>query len=311
MKNLSMKIVPALFTIILVVANCDKQTNADSTNLSQRISVTTAAVIQSDIIDTVSIFGTIHLRREAHVGSQFDGRLDNFTLLPGDHVYKSQRIALIIPPQREAMLQVLNDLPSDSRSAIEKLTRTIPLVSPIEGVVLEVMRHTGDVVQKGEQIVHLGDLRVLDIRGDLPLQYLPLIRKTDKIDVSFTDYPHKPMRLSLEAISGQINESNQTVMIRLKLENPQNEFRPGMLVKLAFIGSQHNNALIIPRSALLEEEGVYTAFVLKDNKVEQRAVKPGLLQDNQVEILSGVAAGELVVTEKAYSLDDGMEVEVE
>lgn len=311
MKRLHMKNAFVLLAILLIAPGCDgPSAKNNAPDPPPLVTITTAPVTRADIVDTVSIFGSVHLRQEARVGSQFDGRLSDFSLLPGDRVRKGQHIGTIIPPAREALLQVLDDMPSSARPNLEKQIRTIPLISPMDGIVLEVIRHTGDVVQKGGQIVYLGDLRELDIRGDLPVRYLPTIRKTKKITVFFVNYPHAPLALDLQAISGQINQTNQTAMIRLKLGNAEGEFRPGMLVKLSFVGKHHKGALVIPRQALLEKEGVYSLFVLKGKKVEKREVRPGIQQDDHVEILSGVSANELVVTEKAYSLEDGMEVEV-
>jgi len=306
MKNASV-----LLAISLIMWGCNSPAAQNNTpGLPPPITITTASVTHTEMVTTVSIFGVVHLRQEAYLGSQFDGRLDDFSLLPGDRVRKGQRIGTIVPPAREALLQVLDEMPLSSRPNIKKQIRSIPLVSTMDGVVLEVMRHTGGVVQKGEQIVHIGALSALDIRGDLPVRYLPTIRKTKKITVSFVDYPHVPLVLSLQAISGQINETNQTVMIRLKLDNREGKFRPGMLVKLSFDGNHHLGALVIPRKALLEEGGQYAVFVLNGKTVEKRTVTPGIMQDEQIEILSGVSANERVVTGKAYSLEDGMEVQV-
>ncbi|RIK55214.1 hypothetical protein DCC62_31440, partial [candidate division KSB1 bacterium] len=107
------------------------------------------------------------------------------------------------------------------------------------------------------------------------------------------------------------NTDNQTVVIRLRLANPAGEFRPGMLARLAFPSAVHANALTIPRPALQEEEGVFYVFALKENTVERREVKVGILHDEAVEILEGVSEHEKVVIEKAYSLEDGMEVVAE
>jgi len=311
MEKPSIKNAFALFILFLFVTGCNSPANKNSDrDKPPLITIGAVTVTRADMVDSVSIYGSVHLRKETRLGSQFSGRLDDFSLLPGDPVKKGRRIGTIIPPTREALLQVLDDMPAASRPALEKQIKTIPLFSSLDGIVLKVMRHTGDVVQAGEQIVHIGDLRVLDIRGDLPIRYLPTIRKTKKITVTFIDYPRDPLVLSLAAVSGQINRDSQTAMIRLKLTNPAQEFRPGMLVKLSFAGNKRPAALIIPRQALLEEEGVYSAFILKGNRVEKRLVKPGIIQGNLVEILSGVQENEKVITEKAYSLEDGMEVEV-
>lgn len=295
----------------ILFSACNKDAQTATEKSMPLVSVKTALVGRADMVDTLNIFGAVALRQEAFLASQFDGRLSDFSLLLGDKVKKGEQIGTIVPPEREALLQVTGQMPVELRPVLEQQIKSIPLYSPLKGVVLEVMHHTGDVVQKGEQIVHIGDLSVLDVRGDLPVRDLPTLRRAGKIHVAFVDYPHAPLVLPLEEISGKINTDNQTVVIRLKLTNSTGEFRPGMLVRLAFPSEVHANALIIPRPALQEEEGVFYVFVLKENLVERREVKAGILHDEAVEILEGVSENENVVIEKAYSLEDGMEVKVE
>ncbi len=274
--------------------------------------ITVAAVSRRDMTDTVHIFGGVVLRQEVQLASQFDGRLEEFTLLMGDRVTKGRRLGVIIPPMREALLQVLNQIDEQQRERISREIKEIPLYSPIDGVVLQVYKHAGDVLQKGEAIVHIGQLNVLDVHGDLPVQLLDKVHRLRSIEVEFVDYPHASIKLPVVAIGGKVNAARQTVPLRLRLDNPAGEFRPGMMVRLTFPGEHHPQALVVPRSALLEEEGIFSVFVLKnDHTVEKREVTVGLRHDHFVEILSGLSEGDRVATTKAYSLTDGMEVVVQ
>ena len=304
----------AFFLIFLLLAaiSCQQtKTPAKDNPGAAVMRITAAPVVRTDMIDTVRIYGEVKLRQEALLASQFDGRLTEFSLLIGDRVKKDQQIGVIIPPQREALLQVLPHIDADMRPALEQQIKAIPLVSPIDGVVLEVRHHSGDVLQKGEPIVHIGDLSRLDVHGDLPLRDLPLVRKLKRIAVSFVDYPYPPLSLPIEAIGGKVDEAKQTVPIRLALDNRDGRFRPGMQVRLTFPGQRHKATLVIPRAALLEEEGVFSAFVVKGSKVEKRRLTLGILHADRVEVRSGLQEGERVATQKAYSLTDGMEVIVE
>ena len=275
------------------------------------VDISVATVGKQDMTDTVHIFGEVVLRQEVLLASQFDGRLEGFTLLMGDRVIKGQKLGVIIPPMREALLQVLNQIEEKKREQISREIREIPLYSPIDGMVLEVYQHTGDVLQKGEAIVHIGQLQTLDVHGDLPVSQLGKVRKLKRIEVDFVEYAHAPVRLPVVAIGGKVNASRQTVPIRLRLDNPAGEFRPGMMVRLTFPGTYHPDALVIPRSALLEEEGVFSVFVLqKDRTVEKRKIIVGIRHDHFVEVLDGLKEGEKVATKKTYSLTDGMKVNV-
>lgn len=300
-----------IFLMIGTLFFCQKSESPSNKKTDLLLHIKIAPVQRVDMIDTVRIYGQIKLRQEAMLASQFDGRLTDFSLLLGDRVKNGEKVGTVIPPQREALLQVMNQTDTKLRPMLEQQIKSIPLFSPIDGVVLAVHHHSGDVLQKGETIVHIGDLRQLDVHGDLPLHHLSRVQQLKTIRVSFVNYPHDPLALPIEAISGKVDEVKQTVPIRLGLNNRSGEFRPGMLVQLTFPGHTHHAALTIPRAALLEEEGVYSAFVVHGSLVEKRHITVGILQDDFVEVTSGVTEGEKVATQKAYSLTDGMEVVVE
>jgi len=297
-----------LWAVLAIAISCNHNSTEKQLNNLNLIKIKVAPVTRADIVDTLFFFGTVRMRQEARLASQFDGRLDDFSLLPGDRVKKGQRIGTIIPPAREVLLQILQNMPADVRSSLEQQIRSITLHSPIDGTVLDVRQHTGDVVDKGEEIIHIGDLTVLDIWGQLPLRYLPLARKAKKITIRFPEYPHPHFSLSVEAFIGKTEEATQTVVMRLRLVNPNEEFRPGMVAELSFPGQTRLNTLTIPREALLQEEGFYHVFVLEETHVWKRSVKVGLFDDDRVEIIYGVKEHEKVVIDKAYSLQDGMEV---
>ncbi|NOX86423.1 MAG: efflux RND transporter periplasmic adaptor subunit [Chlorobi bacterium] len=298
-----------LFLITFTLASCKENKPAEKTD-HPPVRIQVAKINRMDMSDTIVIFGEVRLRQEARLASQFDGRLTGFTLLTGDKVKEGQRIGVIVPPMREALSQAMSGMDEKERRLVADEINEIPLYSPISGIVLEVMQHNGDVVQKGESIVHLADLDQLDIYGDLPVAYVPQVKQLKVLKVSFPDYPHSPLFLPISAFSGNVDSKKQTINIRLALDNPKHEFRPGMIIQLSFPDKVHKNALVIPRPALLEEEGVYSVYVLNGNKVEKRNVSVGIKHDDFVEIISGLKEGEQVATEKAYSLTDGMEVRV-
>ncbi len=275
---------------------------------SVKIPVKTAAVVTGDMQDTLKIYGVVKLRTNVLLASQFDGRLTGFSLLTGDRVHKGQQVGIIVPPLREALLRVLGQVPASQRKALAEEIKEIPLLSPVDGVVLKVFRHNGDVVQKGEPVVRMADLKHLDVYADLPVQYLSLVRKLKTLKMRFINYPHAPMALPVSAFAGKVDETRQTLGVRLSLPNPDEQFRPGMRTVLWFPGVQHKNTCIVPRSAVLEQEGVFSVFVVENGKAVKRKVTVGIRQNNRFEILSGLKAGEKVVTDKANSLTDGMEV---
>ena len=270
----------------------------DKTELPQR----------ANMQDTIKIYGEIKIRNEANAASQFEGRLIDFTKLPGDNVNKGDRIGTVIPAEREALLQVTNDIEDSLKYLLDNQMKPIPLYSPIDGIVLSINNHTGDLIQKGETIMHIGNLNVLDVYADLPIKYLNLVRKMKTMNLRFLSYPNKDIRLPIKSLSGVVNPAKQTITIRLELKNPNNNFRPGMLTILYFPSATHSNVLTVSRNSIVEEEGVFSLFILQNNKAEKRKVNVGLFSKDRVEIISGISENDLIISDKAYSLTDGMEV---
>lgn len=293
--------------VLLYLTGCQPAPQSTSSKTDVKIHVKTAPVTRGNITDTISIFGELALRQEAWLSSQFDGRLTQFSMLKGDKVEKGQLAGIIIPAGREALLQSADSIPEEYRPLLEQQEKSIPLICPISGMVLEVMQHTGDVVSKGGHIVHIGDLRTLDVQGEMPVQYLEAARKAGRLKVEFTNFPNPPLFLPIETFTGEVSK-NQSLVVRLKLENPTLKYRPGMRVKISFPTPVHSKALLVPRNALVEEEGKYFLFTVQDGKAHKQNVDVGILKGNVVEILSGVNENQSVVVEKAYSLKDNMEV---
>ncbi len=295
--------------IILFLGSCTPKEPAKQKE-HPPLTIQVDSVFRMDISDSIQIYGVVKLREEAFLASQFDGRLKNFNFLRGDKVEKDQKIGTIVPPLREALDQSIGDMNDEQRELVENEINEIPLFSPIGGTVQEVLQHNGDVVQKGESILHIVNLNQLDIYGDLPVAFVPHAKKLKKLAVVFVNYPHKPLLLPISSFDAQVDFQKQTTQIRLALINPDLKFRPGMMVKLIFPDKMHFNSLVVPRPALLEEEGVNSVFVVKNGEVEKRVVKTGIKHDDFVEIISGVEMGEVVAVQKAYSLTDGMKINV-
>lgn len=293
--------------VLLAFTACRHQTQTDAVKTDAKLTVKTASVTRGEISDTISIFGELALRQEAWLSSQFEGRLSEFSMLEGDKVQKGELAGMIIPAGREALLQAADSISDELKPLVAEQEYSIQLFCPITGIVLEVLQHTGDVVSKGGHIAHIGDLSVLDVQGELPVQFLEVARKAKQLKVEFTNFSAPPKNLPIETFTGEVSQ-NQSVVVRLKLNNPQLKYRPGMRVKISFPAEVHKNAFLVPRQALVEEEGEYFLFTVDEEKTQKRKVEVGIMKDDIVEIRSGVEENQSVAVEKAYSLKDNMEV---
>jgi multidrug efflux pump subunit AcrA (membrane-fusion protein) len=91
--------------------------------------------------------------------------------------------------------------------------------------------------------------------------------------------------------------------IYYEFENPQNRIKVGMHVEAFIKIGKPINALAIPESALVSEDGLHTAYIqLEGEAFEKRILKTGIKDKGYIQILDGIQLGERVVTKGAYQI---------
>ena len=99
----------------------------------------------------------------------------------------------------------------------------------------------------------------------------------------------------------------------MKVPNKDGSLKAGTPVQVSIESKAVKNALVVPKEAVLTEpDGKHTVMVVDSNDVaHQREVKTGISDDGKVQIVSGLKAGETVVTNGAYAMADGTKVKIE
>jgi len=114
-------------------------------------------------------------------------------------------------------------------------------------------------------------------------------------------------------VSPALDPNSTTVEVWVDAANPHQELKPGTSVSLSMLAQTIPDALTVPASAVLtESDGTTSVMVIgDDSRAHQHDVKTGVRQDKQVQIVSGVKAGDRVVTAGAYGLPDNTRVQLQ
>jgi RND family efflux transporter MFP subunit len=114
-------------------------------------------------------------------------------------------------------------------------------------------------------------------------------------------------------VSPALDPNSTTVEVWVDARNPRRELKPGTSVGISMLAQTIPDALTVPASAVLtESDGTTSVMVVgNDGRAHQRDVKTGVRQDNQVQVVSGLKAGERVVTTGAYGLPDNTRVQLQ
>ena len=122
-----------------------------------------------------------------------------------------------------------------------------------------------------------------------------------------------PMSGSIVFISPTLEVMRRTAKVEILIENPEGTIKPGMFAKVTVPVKVHTDAIIISRASLIGDADTKTqnVFVIDEDSVSQhRPIEIGLLRGAEVEVLSGITAGEAVVTAGQHSLKDGESVRI-
>ncbi len=302
-----------LLYLLLVFTACAESGSSDTApqETPDVLNVEVASVQQRDMADTLHLFGRVAFRQWTRLASQFAGRLEGLNLLPGDPVKKGQMVGILIPPQKEALSRLNSPSNPKLRRLVDQHMKAIPLTAPVSGSVTALFHHNGDVVQAGEAILDIGVLDRLQILVPVPLHYVHRIRRDLPAEVVTETDPPRRFTLPIQAMTHQVDVVQQAVTMRLDVPPQVTDVLAGAPCRVNLLLKSHPQAIVVPRSAILEWEGEYYVFVVEKETVKRTPVQTGIWQGEWVEIRSGLQPGQRIAVSKVYSLEDDMEVRVQ
>ncbi|MFQ5793025.1 MAG: efflux RND transporter periplasmic adaptor subunit, partial [Acidobacteriota bacterium] len=159
------------------------------------------------------------------------------------------------------------------------------------------------------------DMASLEIEVDVSESYINRVRPNQPVKATLDAYPEWKIPARVIAIIPTADRDKATVRVRVAFEELDPRILPDMGVKVAFLGEEAAAAdarspiLLIPRAALRAGTGRDIVFVVGNGRVEQRAVTVMGAQTGEVQVVSGLSAGEKVVVEGPRDLADGDRVE--
>jgi membrane fusion protein (multidrug efflux system) len=183
--------------------------------------------------------------------------------------------------------------------------------APFDGVVGIRNVSPGDFVQDGDDLVNLADIATLKADFRLPELYLDRIRPGQALDLTSDVLPGETFAATVYAIDPLVDAQGRAVALRARLDNPGGRLRPGMFVRVRLILAERPDVLVVPETALVPAPGdVQFVYRVADDRAERVEVRTGMRRSAMVEIVAGLAAGELVVTAGQLKLRDGAPVEL-
>ncbi len=212
----------------------------------------------------------------------------------------------------QAQTQMLS-LQRSVAQAKAMLAKTV-IRAPFSGTIDEVFVEKGQVVSANPQgLMRIVNLNNMYVSTSIPESYIGKLKVGTQVDVFLTSL-NKNYKGKVRQVGNFINPNNRSFGIEVSIPNPENLLRPNQVAKLKVIDYTAKNAIVVPTNVIQEDgEGNKFVFVAinsngKTATAKKVLVSTGKSSDNVTEILTGLSANDIIVTEGVNSISEGMKL---
>ncbi len=341
------KVVLPLVSLLLALLWCCQPRESQKVVVKkdvERIPVSVALVSNAAVRDSFSTVGTVEAFREADIFSESTGLVRRVSAEPGvpkkagealfilddelatarqkkadAHYRQAKRDveryknlysegAVSLSAYETAQLQ-LEESDAEFVAATRKYSDT-KVKAPFSGIVTARFVEQGELVQEGKKVAQMVDLSKVKVIIFVPEREIVKFLPGTLLAVTSDLYPGKDFGGKVYSVSDKAGRDH-TFRVEVVLQNPtKSVFRSGMFARVLLKGESERQALLVPRVALVSGIRKPELFVVRNGKAFLKSFAAGMELQKQLEVLSGLTAGESVVISGQNELHDGSDVVV-
>jgi membrane fusion protein (multidrug efflux system) len=168
--------------------------------------------------------------------------------------------------------------------------------APISGIVSERYIKLGNTIAVGDPIFRVTRFEPLIAYLHVPEREYRQIAAGQPVRVDIDALAGAPLFANVTRVSPVVDPDTGTFKITIEIDDAERRIKPGMFGRMSIVYDIHENALQIPRSAIVEEVGATSVFVVEGDVAIRRQVKTGFGQNGLIEISDGLDDNDHVIT---------------
>jgi len=184
------------------------------------------------------------------------------------------------------------------------------IVSPITGVVASRAVDPGELVSGGSPAFVVIDVSSVTAEASVDEALVRKVRPGERVPVSADAAGSGPLTGVVQTVSPAADPRTQGYAVKIRIDNPGDALRPGMLARVSFPVESRDDILVVPNQALVTDSGVQNVYVVEAGAVKKVAVQTGISDEAVTEITAGLSEGALVITEGQSFLNEGEKVTI-
>lgn len=329
----------ALVAVALVLSGCGPKRENTVAPTLPAATVRAQTIESKTRIATEEVVGTVRAKLRSVIEAKVSGKIDELLVVPGQQVKAGESLAVIdarevrarydqavaLRQQAESDLKRLTSLfeqkilsqaefenaQARARVAVAAVTEAETMLSytkvtaPFAGVITRKYADVGDLATPGKPLLDMEDSSALRLEADVPEAVVGKLRLGDKLPVRISALERELAGVVSE-IAPAADPNSRTFLVKLDLPSASG-LRAGQFGRVAMPVGE-TSALRVPASAVVQRGQMELVFVVSDNKAQLRIVKTGKRIGGEIELVSGVEAGEKIVSEGVAGLMDGQPV---
>ena len=197
----------------------------------------------------------------------------------------------------------------------QRLT-SLTIKAPVEGVVMAKNVEKGSFVQPGVSILEIGEPSQLFIESDILVSEIAKVKEGARVRISNGDIGIENLQGTVRKIYpkafskvSELGIEQKRIKIEIAIEGNSLGLRPGYDMNIKILTDSRNNTLWIPESAVFEYKNGDYVFVNSQGTATLREIKKGMESGDQIEVLEGLAEGEMVILSPNEQIKEGSKIQ--
>lgn len=336
-----------VITSAVLCAACGSDKKESTKETDDYISVKTEKIAATSMANQISVSGNIEGITTVKLGFMVPGKINLISSKVGHYVRKGELIASLDPTDyalnkqladvqynevndEYGRLKILHSRGSLSQSDFSKIGFALQkaqaqqklelkklndtkLYSPINGVLLSKQAEIGEIIGAGTELFTISDIKTVSVLAFVPEGELGSLHigQTANVSINALD---KTFSGKITEIGSIADAASRAFTIKVNVPNSDMKIRPGMIAEAKIIITKSKTAIQLPAECIIKGLGNQSyVYVVDKNgqKAFKRTISLGKMVDNKIEILSGLALGETVITSGQTKLSDGSLISIE
>ena len=197
----------------------------------------------------------------------------------------------------------LNESQISQLGITKKVMQTVPVYATTDGFVSEISVAQGSYVSTGTTLFRFSSFNSVWVEAQVYLSYLPYLKTGTEADFSIPAASEKSFSGKVIFIDPQVQSPERFVLARFQINNPSQQIKPGMMANIK-LQTERKKSLVLPIDAIIQDSKGANVWVRNNDDVfENKMVTVGMQNSRQIEIISGLSDGDVVVVTGAYLLN--------